>query len=420
MTKMNYDDIFNRTQLKEELGKLLRNTKMDVSQKRGIYIYGAAGIGKTTFVTSLIEENGYDVLRYDAGDMRNKAIIESITKNNIAQNNVMSMFYKKSQPIVIVMDDIDGMNSGDKGGINALIKLIRPKKTKKQQSEQSVYHPIVCIGNFVADKKIKELMKTCHCFELPTPSSTQVLEVMYKSIPGYNELMYENMVGFIQGDLNKLEYLKKLHTTNPDIFKKYVLSNAMKRKRNNIMVKEAITDLITSRKYMREHNYFMNETDRTIIGLLWHENVIDCLADVSNEVAYPLYAKILDSICFADYIDRTTFQHQIWQLNELSSLLKTFHTNSLYHEVVSASHKPPSKEIRFTKVLTKYSTEYNNKNFIFLICDKLGLDKKDVVSFVLKHGAMYKMYEPHEISKLETDRLVRYVEAFHSLAKNSI
>ena len=35
---------------------------------------------------------------------------------------------------VILMDEIDGMNNGDKGGINTLIKIIRPKKTKKQKS----------------------------------------------------------------------------------------------------------------------------------------------------------------------------------------------------------------------------------------------------------------------------------------------
>ena len=30
------------------------------------------------------------------------------------------------------MDEIDGTNSGDKGGINALIKLIRQKKQKNK------------------------------------------------------------------------------------------------------------------------------------------------------------------------------------------------------------------------------------------------------------------------------------------------
>ena len=31
------------------------------------------------------------------------------------------------------MDEIDGMNSGDKGGINSLIKLNSPKENKKQK-----------------------------------------------------------------------------------------------------------------------------------------------------------------------------------------------------------------------------------------------------------------------------------------------
>ena len=33
------------------------------------------------------------------------------------------------------MDEIDGMNSGDKGGINSLIKLIRPKKQKNKKKK---------------------------------------------------------------------------------------------------------------------------------------------------------------------------------------------------------------------------------------------------------------------------------------------
>ena len=55
------------------------------------------------------------------------------------------------------MDEIDGMNNGDKGGINSLIKLIRPKKTKKQKLEEITLNPIICIGNYHIDKKIKEL-----------------------------------------------------------------------------------------------------------------------------------------------------------------------------------------------------------------------------------------------------------------------
>ena len=55
------------------------------------------------------------------------------------------MFKKNVKRIVIIMDEIDGMNNGDKGGINNLIKLIRPKKTKKQKQENYIFIFLFCI-----------------------------------------------------------------------------------------------------------------------------------------------------------------------------------------------------------------------------------------------------------------------------------
>ena len=47
---------------------------------------------------------------------------------------------------------------------------------------------------------------------------------------------------------------------------------------------------------------------------------------------------MLDNICFSDYIDRITFQKQIWQFNEMSSLTKTFYNNNILH---SSFETPP-------------------------------------------------------------------------------
>ena len=79
------------------------------------------------------------------------------------------------------MDEIDGMNNGDKGGINALIKLIRQKKTQKQKLESMTLNPIICIGNYYMDKKIRELMKVCNTFELKTPTNNKS-KLLYKMI----------------------------------------------------------------------------------------------------------------------------------------------------------------------------------------------------------------------------------------------
>ena len=103
------------------------------------------------------------------------------------------------------MDEIDGMNSGDKGGINALIKLIRPKKTKKQKKEQITMTPIICIGNYHIDKKIKEMMKICISIEIKKPLHCEIKKIVKILMPNIDPILSENMVNFIQGDLRKLK-----------------------------------------------------------------------------------------------------------------------------------------------------------------------------------------------------------------------
>ena len=156
MEQLDMNKILNRTDDASKIKTILQEFELNKHNnllKKGIYIYGEPGTGKTMFVMKVLKELDYDVIRYDAGDIRNKSIIDTITKHNMPDKNIMSMFHKKVKKIAIVMDEIDGMNNGDKGGINTLIKLIRPKKTKKQKLEEITMNPIICIGNYHFDKK---------------------------------------------------------------------------------------------------------------------------------------------------------------------------------------------------------------------------------------------------------------------------
>jgi phage antirepressor YoqD-like protein len=135
-------------------------------------------------------------------------------------------------------------------------------------------------------------------------------------------------------------------------------------------------------------------------------------------ISIPGYLQLLDNMCFADYIDRITFQKQIWQFNEMSSLIKTFKNNKLYHDLYKKRPKYSPQEVRFTKVLTKYSTEYNNSIFIHNLCQQLGMDKKDLFAFFLDIKSKYSdsemllLFENYEISKLDINRMYRYLEKF--------
>uniref|UniRef100_A0A6C0LPD7 AAA+ ATPase domain-containing protein n=1 Tax=viral metagenome TaxID=1070528 RepID=A0A6C0LPD7_9ZZZZ len=429
MQNININNIFDRDKIANEIKSLLssfdENCK-NIKFKKGIYVYGSPGSGKTEFVMKLLKDLNYDVIKYDAGDVRNKSLIDTITSNNISNRNVLQMMTKQVKKIAIVMDEIDGMNNGDKGGITALIKLIRQKKTKKQRLENMTMNPIICIGNYYMDKKMRELMKVCNTFELQTPTKTQINKLITTIMPNIQtnkSKLKENMVNYIQGDLRKLMFIHDIYHKKPDILNNELFENILQTKSYNEDSKKITQTLLETPMKMEEHNKFMNETDRTIVALLWHENIVDVLNDTIPEKSYPFYLKILDNICYADYIDRITFQNQIWQFNEMSSLMKTFYNNKLYHD-----NFPKTKQItdiRFTKVLTKYSTEYNNILFIYNLSQELDMDKKDLMAFfqelrlhygenfcnqVDKMTDLLKLFENYNISKLDIKRIYRYLD----------
>lgn len=421
MEHINFNQILNRESCVKKIKKALddfQSNKTDTLQKRGIYIYGAPGTGKTLFTINVLEELGYDIIKYDAGDIRNKSIIENITLQNMSDRNVLSMFTSKVKPIAILMDEIDGMNNGDKGGINALIKLIRPKKTKKQKLEDSTCNPIVCIGNYHMDKKIKELMKVCTSVELKPPTDVEMTQLIKASMPIINTSFISNIKEYINNDLRKFSALLDLYKENNIKFNDQIISKVFKKKSYNEDTKQITKRIINNKITMENHIHTINETDRTIVGLLWHENIVDPLSKLPPEKAFPFYQKALNLICFADYIDRITFQKQIWQFNEISSLIKTFHTNKLYHETFTKKPKYNPTDIRFTKVLTKYSTEYNNNTFIQNICQQLSMDKKDVFSYFLElrnsysDDEIYEVFQTYDICKLDINRIYRYIDKY--------
>jgi DNA polymerase III delta prime subunit len=421
MNELNINAILGREQMYKKIKVILdsfQDNKSDITLKRGIYIYGNPGSGKTEFVVNLLREQNYDIIKYDAGDIRNKSIIDTITKHNMSDKNIMSMFEKKVKKIVIVMDEIDAMNNGDKSGINSLIKLIRPKKTKKQKVEEVSFNPIICIGNYQINKKIKELMKVCHTFELKTPSNDQISSLLVSLNLKFEKVLNDNIIHFIQGDLRKLVSIYQMADKKNNILQNDIIQTIFQPKSYNDDSKKLTQHLINNNYPIEQHKVLMNETDRTTVALLWHENIIDVLTKYKKDISIPFYQTVLDNICFADYIDRITFQNQAWQFNEMSSLIKTFYNNKLYHEYFTKKPKFNPLEVRFTKVLTKYSTEYNNSLFIKTLCQQLSMDQKDMFSFFIhirslyNEDEIYNMLENYEVTKLDINRIYRYLDKY--------
>jgi replication factor C subunit 1 len=122
---------------------------------RAALISGPPGIGKTSAARIVCAQLGYEVIEQNASDVRNKGAIENAIKD-LSLNKSLDYFsvagVKKAesnenvlasaigglatQKSVIIMDEVDGVGAGDRGGIAALIKVIKNCKT-----------PIICICN---------------------------------------------------------------------------------------------------------------------------------------------------------------------------------------------------------------------------------------------------------------------------------
>ncbi|KAI1349385.1 replication factor RFC1 C terminal domain-containing protein [Xylaria sp. FL0043] len=103
--------------------------------ERAIILSGPPGIGKTTAAHLAAKLEGYDVIESNASDTRSKKLVESGVSevmNNTSLHGYFAGDGKKvdteKKRIVLIMDEVDGMSAGDRGGVAALAKFC--KKTE--------------------------------------------------------------------------------------------------------------------------------------------------------------------------------------------------------------------------------------------------------------------------------------------------
>ncbi|KAJ1022823.1 hypothetical protein NDA18_005156 [Ustilago nuda] len=140
---------------------------------RAVLISGSPGIGKTTSAHLVAKSEGYSPLEFNASDARSKKLIEAMLEDTINNKSLHSWYTRRGgtgSPVarmhertVLIMDEVDGMSGGDRGGVGAINALI--KKTKV---------PIICICNDRRDQKMRPFEHTTFNLSFRKPDAAQV------------------------------------------------------------------------------------------------------------------------------------------------------------------------------------------------------------------------------------------------------
>ena len=144
----------------------LNELKKYILDKKPVLVYGSTGIGKTASAYALAYDLDYEILEINASDLRNKEQIQTIVKNNLQQK---SLFNKEK---LVLIDEIDGINANDRGGLQELLKLLHGKN-----------FAIVIIANDPWNSKFKNLRKKCKLIEFKKIDN----EIIFNFINEINE-----------------------------------------------------------------------------------------------------------------------------------------------------------------------------------------------------------------------------------------
>jgi Cdc6-like AAA superfamily ATPase len=403
MDTINYYNSDDINYITNNVKKYINNLEKTNSSKY-LYVYGETGIGKTTIIKNILHSLKYNVCYIDCNN--NTLTLEELI--NITDNkDVYSMFFNNVQNNALIIDNINYYLYNDKGYFNNLVKLLKKNKLHK-------FIPFIFINTLQEEKKFTELSKLSHCLRINPPSSIQLKNIIYKFYPKIltmenNTLIVDNIITYLDYKFYKfinIDYFYK----NDLIELKFItnnsnINNTSINNNNNIKV---LTKNFLYYKYSLQNLDVINYSDRTSLSLLLHENIIKLFDNNLTQNELKIYKQILDNFIFCDCIDKNIFLYQIWQLNDITYIIKIFYNNFILWQ--NNLLKNISQEnIIFTKILTKYSSEYNNFNFIFNNTQLYSTNKKLLLLhiFIVDNGNEF-------YAKLVYSRFMKLIEQYNN------
>lgn len=345
----------------------------DSGAKKAVLLSGMPGIGKTTSAKVVSQLLGFQTIEVNASDSRGKADskiekgIRGSTANSIKElvsNESLSANIGRShhQKTVLIMDEVDGMSAGDRGGVADLIASIKVSKI-----------PIICICNDRYSQKLKSLVNYCLPIVFRKPTKQQMAKRLKQVANAegiqVNEIALEELAERVGGDmrmaLNQLQYMSLSKSViQYDDIRQRLLSSSKDEDISPFKAVEKLFDF-NAKNLKIDQRIDLSMSDADLVPLLVQENYLNYKPssagkDDSDLKRMSLIAHAADSIANSDLINVQIRRYQQWQLSPAGCISSCIIPASLLHGQRQTLEQGERNFNRFGGWLGKNSTMGKN------------------------------------------------------------
>jgi replication factor C subunit 1 len=355
-----------------------------------VLLVGPPGLGKTTLAHIILKEFNYHINEFNASDIRSKALIEENISGlvNIPNNCFLARTGTEMPLNAIIMDEVDGMFKGDRGGVDALISFITPKEKYGPGLKHNRKVPIICICNIGNVKKdtINHLRKDCFTLEFTTadsPSLTRVLDrIVEKEHMLLDDETKQAIVDYSQGDfrrlVNILEFVDLLNGKKLITIKELDMCfQLMCRKDQDLYITDAVRELINKRLNPHKIQMIYNG-DKSKTPMVIHQNYLRSISSLKTSAMNKINLSlvIVNSLITSDVIEKIMYNTQNWSLQPVQSYACA-HVANYYMNLMP---KTMYVEAKWASVLSINSQAQNLRKNIYTELQRMSNHKTYSIS----------------------------------------